>query len=165
MKLFDALSAVDDNEVVDRILTLYKEDDREYYEVALSNLRSLEPGDGEGGTVAVASPGQKGLTRYDTYGLFPGSEEEWSLSLTEWPKALDMEIAEETVERLGLVDTVAHIVWEIAWHGNTVEGIEEVRDELHRRLDEIEKHKDDPNYFTPWEDIKKRLEDKLEGNG
>lgn len=185
MKLKVLLNSVSAGSVIARIQDLYgvPEDGLPAYEELLQVLRGRETSEDslsddlrnmricvdlmDHGTPDpyYATNGRNGTLCKEV--ILAGQEEVFGLSLTSWNDWLEMEVDAASLDRYGQDDVVAHVLWEISYHGFEESEMEAVRDELHRRIEEVNEalRTGDTSKFTPLEEVRKRIEDKLGGFG
>ena len=76
----------------------------------------------------------------DEYGT-AGKDITWSLSFTPWEEwlAMDVEVIDPSDEDLNTDEKIlAHIIWEMSWHGYDQETIKEEEDEIKARMKDLE---------------------------
>lgn len=132
--------------------TLYPDDkgvENGGYQYALEQLRRLEPqDDGEGfyftlTRVTDDTYKEAGIESYvDVSHRKPDSEESYAADFTPWANCLAMEIDPAAIEEHGELGTLAHILWEITFHGydadEQAEKVSEILDYCRAAVAEIE---------------------------
>lgn len=93
---------------------------------------------------------------------YANSETDYALELTPWEKWLGMEIDTGTLKKYMPTQIVAHCLWEMTFLGFDQSQIRKERDELKRRIDELDAmtEEEKEKYLIPWEEVKKDLEKK-----
>ncbi len=93
-------------------------------------------------------------------GVQPDNDTTWSLSLAPWEEWLGMDIYTNNWTYAWAIDLeiIAACLWEMTWHGFTQEVIQVERDELSRRIEELESGK---AKTVSWEELKASLESLL----
>lgn len=138
----ELLNKYDDTAIIDKIVTLYPKEIECIggYQSALLELRETDVvADDEGFSILVheiIEGNRKGSM--DVSGIQEGDDENWSFSLTEWGKWLGMPVVQESIDTYGELAVLAHCMWELCWHGYTNAEHTEIRDELDKRIEEIE---------------------------
>jgi len=81
---------------------------------------------------------------------------EYSISFTDWCSLVDLEVrcVDQT---MSLTDIVAHILWELTFHGYTRKDILTAREELMNTIDEAKQERDTGKMIT-LDEFKKQLE-------
>lgn len=77
-----------------------------------------------------------------------------SISYVEWTELVDMTIVDEI--DLNMNEQLAHILWEITFHGFSNESVKQAAAELARQIDEIENC---PEKLIDWEDATRDFRD------
>ena len=77
-----------------------------------------------------------------------------STSYVEWTELVDMTIVDETDSNMN--EQLAHILWEITFHGFSNESVKQAAAELARQIDEVEKC---PDKLIDWEDATRDFRD------
>lgn len=98
------------------------------------------------------------------YGHAPDSavgmaETHWSLSMTPWEQWLGMQIDPGTLSAYPPAQLLAHCLWEMTFHGFTQEQVGDVRDELQRRIAELDamSPEDREKNLISHEEVRERL--------
>ncbi len=88
------------------------------------------------------------------------SEVEYAIELSDWEEWLGMEIDGETAQNYSIPEIAAHCLWEMTFFGYDKTAVQEQRDELNRRVKEINAMSDEERKekLIPWEKIKEDLE-------
>ena len=81
---------------------------------------------------------------------------EYSISFTDWCSLIDLEIR-CIDQKMPLTDIVAHVLWELTFHGYTRKDILTAREELMNTIDEAKQERDAGNMIT-LDEFKKQLE-------
>lgn len=94
---------------------------------------------------------------------YANAETEYALSLTPWEQWLGMELDKESLNNYTAPQIVVHCLREMTFHGFKQSQIQEERDELQRRIDELDAmtEEEKKEHLIPWEEVKKELEKKL----
>ena len=90
-------------------------------------------------------------------------ETAFSLALEPWDKWLGMSIDPETLARLSESQIVAHCLWEMTFHGFTQTQVREQREELDRRVAELDAMTEEERdqKLIPASEVMKRLKEEL----
>lgn len=93
------------------------------------------------------------IEKYVNVRLQDPKEGACSTSYVEWTDLIDLTITDETGSNNN--EQLAHILWEITFHGFSNESIKQAAQELSRQIDEIEKNPDNLVEFDPdlWNDL------------
>lgn len=83
------------------------------------------------------------------------TDETFAISYTDWSELIDLPIT--MVQQFDMVDQLAHILWELTFHGFSRDAVAKARAELYATIDEAEKH---PENLIPWEDFLTETEQK-----
>tara|TARA_Y100000310_G_C20556194_1_gene750626 strand:+ start:154 stop:639 length:486 start_codon:yes stop_codon:yes gene_type:complete len=155
----DLLQAVDRDKVLTRLKELYPED-IDYSEV-YENLLSLEPKESELDYLQVEYITEdyswtdveiEPESYWDAHAY--KDDTCWGISLSPWAELLSLEVRHECPPE----DAVAHLIWEMTFHGFTEETVQEFTDMLDSRVDDIKSGK---TKGIPWEEVKKKIQDKI----
>ncbi len=87
------------------------------------------------------------------------AETNFSLAFESWEQWLGMEIDLETLQAYAAPQVVAHCLWEMTFHGLEQSQIQAERDELRRRVAELDAMTEEERKqrLIPWEQVKKDL--------
>ena len=120
----------------------------QYTQVAqeMLNLPSL-PGC-ENYTIQLKQVTDDGETYIDTC-MQSETGEYYSMSYTDWAELMDLRVVTET--QIELLEQLAHILWELTFHGFSREDINKSRAELIATMDEAKQ--DDATLIT-WDELK-----------
>lgn len=94
--------------------------------------------------------------KYDVHGIKDNDNESYSLELTPWAEWLGSEIV--IPDDMNDIDFLCHCVWEMTFHGFTDKNVQEVKDELNRRITDIKKQQ---QKTVTLDDVMKSLHDKV----
>ena len=98
--------------------------------------------------------------------VYSNSETDFSLSLESWEQWLGMEIDSGSLENYTKLEIAAHCIWDMTFHGFEQLQIREEKEELKRRVDELnsmtEQEKNEK--LIPMEQMMKKLEEWKEEN-
>jgi len=88
------------------------------------------------------------------------AETDFSLALEPWERWLGMDIDPETLSTYTASQIAAHCLWEMTFYGFEPSRIQTERDELRRRIDELEAMTEEERNerLIPWEQVRKELE-------
>jgi hypothetical protein len=94
---------------------------------------------------------------------YANSEVDYAIAMTPWEEWMGMEIDPGTMSHYTGSQIVAHCLWEMTFHGFTQDSVQERKDELQRRIDELEAmtEEEKKEKLIPWEEVKKKLENQL----
>lgn len=134
--------------------------DRSYLS-AFSDLINLDPGKQDTQIVieqcTTVIPGRDDdstIEKYVNVRLQDPVEGPCSTSYVEWTELIDMTIVDEI--DLNMNEQLAHILWEITFHGFSNESIKQAAAELARQIDEVENC---PDKLIDWEDATRDFRD------
>lgn len=90
---------------------------------------------------------------------YANAETDFSLSLESWERWLGMAIDPATLAVYAPAQIVAHCVWEMTFYGLEPSQIEEVREEIKRRAEELDSMSEEERKARciPWEQVRKEL--------
>jgi len=88
-------------------------------------------------------------------GVKPDSDESWGLSLVPWEEWLGMDIYTLNLSDATDIEFLAACLWEMTWYGFTQEKIQEQREEIYSRIQEIE---DGTAKTVSWDVLKQSLD-------
>ncbi len=93
---------------------------------------------------------------------YANAETDYSLALEPWERWLGMDIDPATRATYAEPQIVAHCLWEMTFHGFEPSQIQTERDELRRRIDELETmtEEEKKERLISWEQVLKELENK-----
>jgi len=106
----------------------------------------------EGYNVVLKYEMDDGVQCVDTHLRDSQTNEVYSLSYTDWAELVDLEVICET--KMELLEQLAHILWELTFHGFTREKINKSRAELIATMDEI---KNGDATLVTWDELKSEL--------
>jgi len=83
----------------------------------------------------------------------------FALEFEPWEQWLGMEIDPQTLRDYTAPQIVAHCLWEMALHGFEQSEIQAERDEIRRRIEQLDSMTEEERkkYLVPWEQVKKDL--------
>jgi len=67
------------------------------------------------------------------------TEPRWGLSITDWAELLSYEVNDGDINRLGAINTLSHILWEITWSGFSRKQIKKFADGLNKQVEKVRK--------------------------
>lgn len=94
------------------------------------------------------------IEKYVNVRLQDPNEGPCSASYVEWTELIDMTIVDEM--DLNIFEQLAHILWEITFHGFSNESIKQAAAELARQIDEVENC---PDKLIDWEEATRDFRD------
>lgn len=94
------------------------------------------------------------IEKYVNVRLQDPNEGPCSTSYVEWTELIDMTIVDETDSNMN--EQLAHILWEITFHGFSNESVKQAAADLARQIDEVEKC---PDKLIDWEDATRDFRD------
>lgn len=92
------------------------------------------------------------IEKYVNVRLQEPGDKACSISYVEWTELIDMTIEDQL--NLNIFEQLAHILWEITFHGFSNESVKQAAAELARQIDEAENC---PDKLIDWEDISTEL--------
>jgi len=94
---------------------------------------------------------------------YANSEVEYAIEFVDWEEWLNMEIDKYTVQKYSNPDIVAHCLWEMTFFGYDKNSIQEQKDELDRRVKELENMSEEERKekLIPWEKVKEEIENRI----
>jgi hypothetical protein len=167
MKLKEILDKVDDFDVLNKFQELYdeKEGNLVGYSFLLNDLREIEPEESEYTLhIKYVDKDFDDTPMDEPYYDISGQIEEdgrYAMEFVPWAKWLGSEVNMDDLAELSmsLEDFIIHCMWEMTFMGFDEGTIKDQIDELNKRVEDIESGKVE---CIPWEDVKKKLEDKLD---
>lgn len=66
------------------------------------------------------------------------TESRWSFMTTDWEEMLSYEVNDGDINKLGAINTLAHILWDITWSGFSRKQIAKFSDDLDDKANRIE---------------------------
>lgn len=93
-----------------------------------------------------------GIQCVDVHLKNPQTNDVYSLSYTDWAELVDLEVVCEN--KMELLEQLAHILWELTFHGFTREQINKSRAELIATMDEV---KNGEATLVSWDKLKSEL--------
>ena len=152
MKLHELISKYSDSDISDAMKSEYPDEDFSGYLHVLGILREMTPVDSGGFRIVLhachdadsgyytAVSGRDGRRYCDlpeSYGNSTSEEEvSWGLDFTDWSKWLDMEIDDPTLWSYTEVQVIAHVLWEMTFHGYDESEIKGKEQSIHDSLEE-----------------------------
>jgi len=67
------------------------------------------------------------------------TEPRWGLCLTDWAEVISYDVNDGDINKLGAINTLAHILWEITWSGFSRKQIKAFGDSLNKQVDKVRK--------------------------
>lgn len=91
---------------------------------------------------------------------YANTETDFSIAFEPWEQWLSMDIDPQTLQAYTASQIAAHCLWEMTFHGFEPSQIQAERDELRRRIDEVEAmtEEEKKERLIPWEQVRKELE-------
>ena len=95
------------------------------------------------------------------------AETQFGLCLRPWAEWLGMEIEQATLDALPASQILAHCLWEMTFHGFEEWQVQEMSDELKRRVDELDamSEQERQEQLVPHEELFKHLRSRLDDPG
>jgi len=63
----------------------------------------------------------------------------WSLMGTDWAELLSYEVNDGDINKLGAINTLAHILWEMTWSGFSTKKVKKFADDLNNKVNKSRK--------------------------
>lgn len=94
---------------------------------------------------------------------YANSETDFALSLEPWEHWLGMEVDPATLEGYTKPEVAAHCIWEMTFHGLEQSQIQETREELRRRVDELNAMTEEERKekLIPMEQLMRNLDERM----
>ena len=105
-------------------------------------------------TVISGRDNETTIEKYINVRLQDPKEGVCSISYVEWTELIDMTIVDETDSNV--YEQLAHILWEITFHGFSNESVKQAAAELARIIDEVDKC---PDKLIDWEEATRDFRD------
>jgi hypothetical protein len=118
--------------------------DKQQTQIVLEQATTLIPGRDDDTTIE----------KYISVRLQEPDEGACSTSYVEWTELIDMTIVDETDSNMN--EQLAHIMYEITFHGFSNESVKQAAAELVRQIEEVEKC---PDKLIDWEDVTRDFHD------
>lgn len=98
---------------------------------------------------------------------YANSEADFAVTLEPWEHWLGMELDPATLESYTKPVVAAHCIWEMTFHGFEQSQIQEAREELRRRVDELNAMTEEERKekLIPMEQLRRDVEEWTEGSG
>jgi hypothetical protein len=145
MKLHDLISTTADQQTLAAVEAIDPNNIRGY-EVVLRRLKSLQPAATEW-RVVLGPPIDPEDNLLDIFGRKPGDPRRYAIEFNPWAEWLGMEVEVEGVD-LTPPQMIAQCLYEMTFIGFDEDAIQEQREEIDRRVDEITDNLDDGDETT-----------------
>lgn len=109
----------------------------------------------EGQTIRLKNVTDDTCEYVDVHLYSEQTNETFAISYADWSELIDLPIV--MVQQFDMVDQLAHILWELTFHGFSRDSVLQARAELYAVIDEAKEH---PENLIPWEDFLTETEQK-----
>lgn len=140
MKLKELFTKYPDKEIIKRLIELYPDQKVRGYKVALTEIRGKNARKFDQEVVIEYVPVDKEFTdkAYFSVGCKSSDNDEvYGVSLLSWSEWLGMEIVDKNLYNLPKLDVLAHILWEMTFHGYTSRKASDFKVMMNNRMKEI----------------------------
>lgn len=143
MVVKDLIFKYEPETIINRLIALYPDSDKESYLHAIAELKSLKPKKTTM-SIAVYEYGdvdeKRDYVRVNGIGTDEGEyHDNWALDFTDWREILSMKITQSSINYFSLLDVVCYILWEITFNGYSNKEIQEQLQDLKKIIRDIKK--------------------------
>ncbi len=158
MNLSGLLKITNINELYNTYIKLYEKMDKDKFVEIYNYLKSYNIEESDEFTIHISFNKDESYeyeeSYYDVYGTKKDDEQHYSLEFSLWKDWISYKIDESTSYKFTREEIYSHIFWEMTYHGYEESDIQDVKEELERRVERI--HNGEEKFFT-FDEIKEKF--------
>lgn len=139
MNLKELISKYNHETILIRLIELYPEQDPKGYRNVLKELSNLEVRNSKMKLNVYNHFDEDEKRNYTHVDGIDENNVVWGIEFIDWNEWLGMKIETKSLQQFTLLDIVCHALWEMTFCGYSQKKVEEERNELKRRIDDIKK--------------------------
>lgn len=137
MNLSDLIRITNVDTLYNKYIELYEQMDKEKFVEIYQYLKSYNVKESIEFTIYIKKVVEE-ETYFDVYGMKVDDKQSYSLEFELWKDWISYKIDEMTLINFSREEIYSHIFWEMTYHGYEESDIQDVKEELERRVKSIE---------------------------